>query len=164
MSSENHQQDLVKSLQALRKDEHFCDVTLVCEDHQIETHKFLLSMCSPFFEKILKANKHPHPLLYLKDIKVSQMESLLDFMYSGKVEVEKRSLGDFLKVAGELKVQGLVRDLQFMDKNPENDESRTNEEREKTKLSGSLAEGVKSAADDESMVNEDVYQLLTTPA
>ena len=120
VTSDNRQQYMVKSLQALRKDEHFCDVTLVCENKQIETHKFLLSMCSPFFEKILKANKHPHPLLYLKDIKVSQMESLLDFMYSGTVEVEKWSLGDLLKVAGELKVQGLVKDFQFMDKTPDN--------------------------------------------
>ena len=53
------------------------------------------------------------------------MESLLDFMYSGKVEVEKRSLGDLLKVAAELKVQGLMCDFQFLDKNAENDESPT---------------------------------------
>ena len=39
-----------------------------------------------------------------------------------------------------------------------------NEESEKTKLSGNLAEGVKSAADDESVVNENVDQPLTTAA
>ena len=57
MTWDNHQQHTVKSIQAMRADQHFCDVTLVCENKQIETHKFLLSMCSPFFEKILKANK-----------------------------------------------------------------------------------------------------------
>ena len=122
---DNHQQHTLESLHSLRKDEYFCDVTLVCEDKQLETHKFMLSMCSPFFAQILKANKHPHPLIYLKDIKVSHMESLLDFMYSGVVKVEEQSLNEFLKAAKELKVQGLVEDLQFMDKNPEEDEPPT---------------------------------------
>ena len=122
----SHQQHTAKSLRALREDEHFCDVTLVCENHQFETHKFLLSMCSPFFAEILKANKHPHPLIYLKDIKASHMESLLDFMYSGVVKMEEQSLNEFLKAAKELKVKGLVDDLQFMDKNPEKDEPSIN--------------------------------------
>jgi len=122
---DNHQQHILKSLHGLRKDENFCNVTLVCEDRQLESHKFLLSMCSPLFAQILKANKHPHPLIYLKDIKVSHMESLLDFMYSGVVKVEEQSLDEFLKAAKELKVQGLVEGLQFMDKNPEEDEPPT---------------------------------------
>ena len=40
-SNINHEQHTVKSLHALREDEHFCDVTLVCEDKQIEAHKVL---------------------------------------------------------------------------------------------------------------------------
>ena len=82
-------------------------------------------MRSSFFGQILKLNKHPHSLHNLKDIKVSHMESLLDFMYSGVVKVEEQSLDEFLKAAKELEVQGLVEGLQFMDKNPEKDEPST---------------------------------------
>ena len=30
----------------------FCDVTLVCDDEQIKTHKFVLSSCSPVVQNI----------------------------------------------------------------------------------------------------------------
>ena len=51
----------------LRGDKEFTNVTLVCEDgHQMEAHKVILASSSPFFEKILKKSKHPHPLIYLK--------------------------------------------------------------------------------------------------
>ena len=51
---------------ALRKDSDFTDVTLACEDgHQIEAHKIILAASSPFFQNILRRNKHKHPLIYI---------------------------------------------------------------------------------------------------
>ena len=47
----------------LKDDKEFVDVTLACEDgQQAEAHKVILAASSPFFEKILSRNKHPHPL------------------------------------------------------------------------------------------------------
>ena len=46
----------------LRQDKEFTDVTLACEDgQQVEAHKVVLLASSPFFQNILKKNKHPHP-------------------------------------------------------------------------------------------------------
>ena len=51
----------------LRDDKEFTDVTLACEDgQQMEAHKIILASSSPFFEKMLQKNKHPHPLIYFK--------------------------------------------------------------------------------------------------
>ena len=51
----------------LRQDKEFTDVTLVCEDgQQVEAHKVVLVASSPFFLNILKRNKHPHPLIYMR--------------------------------------------------------------------------------------------------
>ena len=45
----------------LKDDKEFVDVTLACEDgQQVEAHKVILAASSPFFEKILSRNKHPH--------------------------------------------------------------------------------------------------------
>ena len=44
----------------LKEDKEFADVTLVCEDdQQVEAHKVILAASSPFFENILKKNRHP---------------------------------------------------------------------------------------------------------
>ena len=46
----------------LREDTEFSDVTLACEDgQQLEAHKVILAASSPFFQNLLKRNKHPHP-------------------------------------------------------------------------------------------------------
>ena len=92
-----------------REEKDFFDVTLVCEEEkQVEAHKIILSACSLLFRKILKQNKHQHPLIYLKDIKYAELLSLLNFMYLGEVNVAQEDLSTFLSAAEELKVNGLA--------------------------------------------------------
>ena len=92
----------------LRDDKDFFDVTLACDDDQIQAHKVILSACSPFFRQILKRNKHDHPLLYLKGVKYIDLMSVLNFMYHGEVNVAQDELNSFLAIAEDLKVKGLT--------------------------------------------------------
>eukprot|EP00092_Neocalanus_flemingeri_P038851 GFUD01042297.1.p1 GENE.GFUD01042297.1~~GFUD01042297.1.p1 ORF type:complete len:342 (-),score=84.58 GFUD01042297.1:141-1166(-) len=92
----------------LREDKDFFDVTLACDDDQLQAHKLILSACSPFFRTILRRNKHEHPLLYLKGVKYADLVSVLNFMYQGEVNVAQEELNSFLAVAEELKVKGLT--------------------------------------------------------
>jgi len=96
------------AFQELREDKEFFDVTLTCDENQIQAHKVILSACSPFFRTILKRNKHEHPLLYLKGVKYSDIVAVLNFMYHGEVNVAQEELNSFLAVAEELKVKGLT--------------------------------------------------------
>jgi len=92
----------------LRDDKDFFDVTLACDDEQIQAHKVILSACSPFFRNILRRNPHPAPLLYLKGVKYTDLQSVLNFMYHGEVNVAQEELNSFLAVAEELRVKGLT--------------------------------------------------------
>jgi len=92
----------------LRDDKDFFDVTLACDDEQISAHKVILSACSPFFRNILRRNPHQHPLLYLKGVKYTDLQSVLNFMYNGEVNVAQEELNSFLAVAEELRVKGLT--------------------------------------------------------
>jgi len=92
----------------LRDDKDFFDVTLACDDEQIQAHKVILSACSPFFRNILRRNPHQHPLLYLKGVKYTDIQSVLNFMYHGEVNVAQEELNSFLAVAEELRVKGLT--------------------------------------------------------
>ena len=102
-----HEKNLRKLFRNLRSDEHFCDVTVACEDLQFQAHKVVLSASSQFFNSILIKHSHPYPLLYFSGVKASDMELLLDFMYSGKVTVEVDHLQSFIAAAEEFKVRGL---------------------------------------------------------
>jgi len=92
----------------LREEKDFFDVTLACDDNQVQAHKVILSACSPFFRNVLRKNPHQHPLLYLKGVKYQELLSVLNFMYQGEVNVAQEELNSFLAVAEELRVKGLT--------------------------------------------------------
>jgi len=101
----------------LRDAKDFFDVTLACDDEQMQAHKVILSACSPFFRTILRRNKHEHPLLYLKGVKYVDLVSVLNFMYHGEVNVAQEELNSFLAVAEDLKVKGLTQNSETHNRN-----------------------------------------------
>ena len=102
------EKNISTSFRELREDKDFFDVTLACENNQIQAHKVILSACSPFFRSVLKQNPHPHPLLYLKGVRYEDITSVLSFMYHGEVNISQDELNSFLEVAEDLKVKGLT--------------------------------------------------------
>ena len=94
---------------SLREDCDFADVTLACEDgQQIEAHKVILAASSPFFQKLLRRNKHPHPLIYMRGIKSEDLAAIVDFLYCGQANVFQENLDSFLAIAEELELKGLL--------------------------------------------------------
>ena len=93
----------------LREKNDFVDVTLACEDgQQVEAHKVILASSSPFFQKLLGRNKHPHPLIYMRGMKSEDLLAIVDFLYRGEANVFQENLDSFLAVAEELQLKGLM--------------------------------------------------------
>ena len=44
--------------------------------------KVIISACSPFFRNVLRQNPHQHPLLYMKGVRYTDLQSVLNFMYN----------------------------------------------------------------------------------
>jgi len=102
----------------LREDKDFFDITLACEEEQIQAHKVILAACSPFFRSVLKRNPHSNPLVYLRGVKYSDLIAVLNFMYHGEVNVAQEELNSFLAVAEDLKVKGLTQNNPSSNKQP----------------------------------------------
>ena len=92
----------------LRKDHDLLDVTLACEDGQMEAHRVVLASMSPLFKDIFKNNKHAHPLVYMRGLKSDDLSAILDFLYFGEANVYQDNLDSFLALAEELKLKGLT--------------------------------------------------------
>ena len=94
---------------SLREDCDFADVTLACEDgQQIEAHKVILAASSPCFKKLLKRNRHPHPLIYMRGVRSENLMAIMDFLYLGEANVFQENLDSFLALAEELRLKGLT--------------------------------------------------------
>jgi len=102
------QQNISTAFGALKDDPDFSDVTLVCEDgQQLEAHRIILAASSPFFQNMLRKNKQPNPLIYMKGVKSVDLVALIDFLYCGEVQVLRDNLENFMAMAEELKIKGL---------------------------------------------------------
>ena len=104
----HHHETQACNLRSLWESGEFLDVTLVCDDGQVEAHKVILSSASPFLREILQRNPHSHPLLYMRGTSKKDIESVLLFIYSGETQVSQDELESFLALAASLQIQGLV--------------------------------------------------------
>ena len=91
-----HQSSRASSLLNLWKKEAFLDVTIACDDDQIEAHKLILSAASPLFQKMLLRNQNVagRHILYLKGTRKKDMQSLLEFVYNGEVSIQPDDIED----------------------------------------------------------------------
>ncbi|XP_022122465.1 protein bric-a-brac 2 isoform X2 [Pieris rapae] len=87
--------------------EQFADVTLACESRQLRCHKLVLSACSAYLERLLLQNPCKHPIVLMRDMRFSEMQALVDFMYKGEVNVTQEELPSLLKSAEALQIRGL---------------------------------------------------------
>ena len=102
------QANISTTFESMRNDAFFTDVTLACEDgQQVEAHKFILAASSPFFQNLLRINKHVHPLIYMRGMKSEDLLAIVDFLYLGEAKVYQENLDNFLAIAEELKLKGL---------------------------------------------------------
>lgn len=86
----------------------FCDATIACNGKFFSVHRIVLSCCSEYFEEIFKNTPCRHPYVILKDIQISSIEYMLEFIYKGNVKIPENNLQSFLKAAETLKIKGLA--------------------------------------------------------
>ena len=101
--------NVISAFGTLRDGKDFSDVTLACEDgEQVEAHRVILAGSSPFFENLLRRNKHVHPLIYMRGVSSKVLVAIVDFLYCGEANVYQENLDSFLAIAEELKLKGLM--------------------------------------------------------
>merc|ERR1719509_31657 len=102
------QEKTINAFKSFRNDSDFTDVTLACEGgQQVEALRVLLAASSPFFKNLFKNNKHPHPLIYMKGVRLETLEAIVDFLYSGKANIYREHIDAFFSLAQDLDLPGL---------------------------------------------------------
>ena len=84
LESEHFNYMVISTFRFLFENDHFTDVSLVCEDNQqIWVHKVILSSVGEFSNSIFLRNSHQQPLIYLR-VKHTELLSLVKFINMGQ--------------------------------------------------------------------------------
>ena len=104
----NFSENIRLSYKAVREQEHFTDVILACDDGEIRAHQLVLFSGSDFFQTMLPRFKHPNPFIYLKGLKVKDLEFILNFVYYGEISLLEKDLKGVINAAKDLKIKGFT--------------------------------------------------------
>ena len=108
---EREDSDLIKggALEDLRQTGEHCDVSLYTENGNVlEAHKVILSLHSSVFRRMLNTNSSMRPLLYMRGISTEIMTSIVNFIYTGSIDIERNNVDEFFEVGEDLNVNGLT--------------------------------------------------------
>ena len=102
--------EMMKRLNIQRKQGHLCDITLITKDDQeFKAHRNILSAASPFFCKLLQSDmkENREGIVRLEEISGSVMEDVLEFIYTGTVEVTEENAEELVVATNYLLVPNL---------------------------------------------------------
>ena len=105
--------EMMKRLDIQRRNEQFCDVVLEVwngEDlARFKAHRIVLCAASPFFYSALNNDmkESKEGLIRLEDTSKVAIEELLDYFYTGHVDVTQHNAFDLLKIADFLVIPSL---------------------------------------------------------
>jgi len=88
------------------------DVTLVCEEGEpIKAHKFILGASSPFFKRIFVADLEQNSFIFLHGVGFTELQMVIDYVYTGETEVGEDMMDRFLDTAQYLEIKGLLTEV-----------------------------------------------------
>ena len=119
---------LKEALNEMMLSSEFADVTLVTDDkQQIRAHRNILSAASPVFKSILQIDsKNANPVIYLRGIQHSEMESIMQFIYLGEAKFYEERMSEFLMVSKNLEIKDLSNGIEMNDQTALNAECESN--------------------------------------
>ena len=89
---------------------------------QVEAHKVILAASGPFFHAILKKNKHPHPLVFMRGVKLEGLVNLVCSESGTQTFVESETIESEIeeRCTGALKWPKTAPKRPRMSQNPQN--------------------------------------------
>lgn len=101
---------LLKSLEEFYKDETFCDYVLTAEGQEFKVHKVVMASCSDYFKVMLtgEMRESREGRVDLKGVTASGLRVVVDFAYTGMLELTADNVEEVLSASTHLQVGDAV--------------------------------------------------------
>ncbi|KAG8444677.1 hypothetical protein GDO86_009736 [Hymenochirus boettgeri] len=107
--SSSHKDTLLTSLEEQRKKDFLCDITVIVENEQFRAHKAVLAASSEYFALMFTDEGNVGQSVYVMEGMVAEIfAALLQFVYTGSIQVSEKLIQQIVATAQILKVEDLV--------------------------------------------------------
>lgn len=108
--AKNHSFKLLRGLQEFHKQETFCDYVLVAEGHEFKVHRVVMASCSDYFKVMLtgEMRESREGKVDLKGVSANGLKVVVDFAYTGIMELTVDNVEEVLSAATHLQVTDAV--------------------------------------------------------
>lgn len=85
------------------------DVTIYCDDGQVNAHKLVLAASSTYFRNLFSrmTNAFHYPIIVLREMPVNDLKSIIQYIYHGEVHVPIDRVDSFRRYADYLQIDGV---------------------------------------------------------
>ncbi|XP_060129605.1 transcription regulator protein BACH1 isoform X1 [Zootoca vivipara] len=94
-----HSANVLLSLDEQRKQDLFCDVTILVEDQRFRAHRSVLAACSNYFRSRIAGQVEPDLIILPEEVTLNGFEPLLQFAYTSKLILNKDNVAEVCKCA-----------------------------------------------------------------
>lgn len=113
----NHKTNLVEILDGLFQKKDYVDCTLQVDDTAFPVHRVVLAANSSYFQNMLQnAPMDNNTYILFPGVRGREMRILLDYMYTGEVNVTQRDILRIIQIAEQLEIKGLTDMSEIKDK------------------------------------------------
>lgn len=120
----NHKSNLVEILDVLIQKECYVDCTIYVDgQEQFKAHRVVLAANSPYFQSILQDVPMDHCSILVPGVQPFEMRALIEYMYTGEVNVTQSQIARIMIIAKQLEVKGLYDMTDLKDKFDKIDDS-----------------------------------------
>lgn len=86
------------------------DVTIYCDDGQVNAHKLVLAASSTYFRNLFSrmTNAFHYPIIVLREMPVNDLKTIIQFIYHGEVHVPQNRVDSLMRCANYLQIDGMA--------------------------------------------------------
>ncbi|KAH9634479.1 hypothetical protein HF086_005472 [Spodoptera exigua] len=103
----SHESQISQGFARLQQEGEFVDMTLAADGHLVKVHQNIIALASPYIKAMIQSAACQHPVVFLNNINYNTLSFILEYIYTGEVNIPADVTPDFLQACKALCIKGV---------------------------------------------------------
>uniref|UniRef100_A0A2A4KA62 BTB domain-containing protein n=1 Tax=Heliothis virescens TaxID=7102 RepID=A0A2A4KA62_HELVI len=103
----SYKSSISKGFSRLQQNGEFVDMTLAAEGHLVKVHQNIVALASPYLKAMIQSAQCQHPVVFLNNVSQEMLSLILEYIYTGEVNVPTDLISGFIDVSKALCINGV---------------------------------------------------------